>query len=341
MNPYGYGTLPSVGEPPEIIGRPPDRTCAVTVLVRTYNHQDFVRSCLDGIVNQRFSQRFRVVVRDDASTDATPQIVREYAKSHPELFHVILERENQFSRGNGQFIPRVDELVTPYVALCEGDDRWTDETKLERQWRFMQRNPWCALSHHDVEIEAVESAIGYATELRRYLHTYRPARERTSGLELVTGNWIMTCSVMMRTAAIPRPVVALMAGREPSDYIAFILVTQCGDIGFLPDVMASYRLHGSNFWWTMSDVERTAREIDALWFLAAHLSGASLQRVRERLLEVLAAQPDAVAFTPFVRMRERDRGLVHDRDVLLDRVRYLEEREIELVHALGWDAGDQ
>jgi glycosyltransferase involved in cell wall biosynthesis len=339
MSSASLGRVGAVGEPAEVIGTPPDRTCAVTVLVETYNHEDFIGPCLEGILDQQFSHDFRVVVHDDASTDATPQIVRDIAAANPDRVYATLQRENQRSRGNPQFIPSLVGLVTPYVAFCEGDDRWIDDRKLERQWRFMQRNPWCAISHHEIEIDAVASASGYATELRRYLRTHRPARERTSGLALVDGNWIMTCSVMMRTDAIERDVIRVMGSREPSDYILFSLATQHGDIGYLPDVMSSYRLHGSNLWSSMTQDQRDAYEIETLWFLAAHMQGAARDRVRERLLEHLAATPDEATFGPFLRLRRRNGDLLRDRDVLLERVRYLEEREIELVNALVSDAG--
>jgi len=86
----------------------------------------------------------------------------------------------------------------------------------------------------------------------------------------------------------------------------------------------------------MPDVRRSAYETEALWFLAGHLTGSARDRIRERVLEAQATLPDEVASAPFVRLRERDRGLLRDREVLLERVRYLEEREIELVRALGW-----
>lgn len=335
------GSVPLVGAPAEVIGHPPDRTQALTVFVETYNHADFIADCLAGILSQRFSQTYRVVVHDDASTDGTVEILRELQAAHPDRIQLVLQQENQLSQGISVTDAYFTHLVTPYIAFCEGDDEWIDDVKLERQWRFMQRNRWCAISHHDIEIDANESTREYATALRRYLRSARPDRERTPGLALVEGNWIMTCSAMVRTASIPRRAASVIGVREPSDFIFFALVAGQGDIGYLPDVMARYRLHGSNFWSSMPEVERTARETEALWFLSAHLTGAVRDRVRERLVDALAAAPDDATFGPFLRLREQDRGLAHDREVLLDRVRYLEEREIELVHALGWDAGDQ
>lgn len=337
MTAQASGSVPHVPNSAEVIGPPPDRTCAVTVFVETYNHAAFIADCLAGILTQRFSQRFRVVVNDDASTDGTADILRRIQAENPDRVQLILQRENQLSQGVAVSDHILTTLVTPYVAFCEGDDQWIDATKLERQWRFMQRNPWCALSHHEIEIESVESTRDYAESLRRYLRTTRPDRERVPGLQLLDGNWIMTCSVMIRTAAIPRTVAGAIGAREPSDFILFALVAAQGDIGFLPQSMSRYRLHGANFWSTKPQAERASRELEALWFLAGHLTGAAARRIRERLLEVLAMDGSAVAFTAFRRMRVRDHELLRDRDILLDRVRYLEEREIELVHALGWD----
>lgn len=337
MRGEAFGRVTRVGVPPEVIGTPPDRTSAVTVVVPTFNHAHLIEDCLRGILNQRFEHGFRAIVYDDASTDGTQDILRRYVAQHPDRFQAVLERENRLSRGlTPAWFDTLENPVTPYVTFCEGDDEWIDEYKLERQWRFMQRNSWCALSHHEVDISAVPEATDYALALRRYLRMARPDHERVAGLALMDGNWIMTCSVMFRSSALPADLIAVVAPRHPQDFIIFALAAQHGDIGFLPECMARYRLHGTNFWSTMSMDVRASYELETLWFLAAHLSGAARDRIRERLLEALARQPDEISFTPFLRARDYSRGLEHDREVLLERVRYLEEREIELVRALGW-----
>lgn len=338
MRSLAYDTIRAVGRPADVIGTPPDRTCAVTVLVETYNHESFIGPCLDSILGQQFSQQARILVHDDASTDRTAQIVRSYVERHPDRIQAILQQDNQLSVGASPYDYLLTRIVTPYLAFCEGDDEWIDEFKLERQWRFMQSNPWCSISHHEVSIDAVPQAQGYADELRRYLQAHRPDHARTSGLALMDGNWIMTCSTMIRTNALPREIVRVIGPREPSDFILFAIAASHGDIGYLPQPMSRYRLHGANFWSTMPVIERNAREIETLWFLSAHLAGAPRDRIRDRLLEVLAGRDDAVGPGPFRRLRARVEELERDREILLDRVHYLEEREIELVAALGWAA---
>lgn len=273
-----------MGEEPELIGEPPRDTCAVTVLVTTYNHEQFIRRCIEGVLSQRFDQRYHLVIHDDASTDGTAAIVREFAAKYPDRIFAILQRENQYSRGNSQFIGILRSIPTPYVALCEGDDFWTDDAKLERQWSFMQRNVWCAISHHDVEVLAGPENTAYADEIRHHLRLRRPRHERVVGTALTDGNWIITCSVMIRTSCIPADLLREVGAREPNDYLLYSLVTEHGDIGFLPEAMAAYRLHGANLWSSLPFEERSAAEREVLWFLAAHLSGASADRVRARLV---------------------------------------------------------
>jgi len=320
-----------MGTQPELVGELPTPPCEVTVVVPTYNHEHFIGECLDGILAQQFSRPFHVVVHDDCSTDRTPEILRGYAAQHPGKFTLILQRENQMSQGLSGDERFLLATGSPYIALCEGDDVWIDDLKLEKQWRFMQQNPWCAISHHEVEIAADGGSEDYARELRAYLVANRPVGERASGVDLASGNWLMTCTVMMRASALDGELLLALQGRQPSDFILFSLAADHGDIGFLPDSMAKYRLHGSNFWSGQSAEERMRLEAESLWFLATHLLGPARAAVRDRLVEVLAAQGPDTRLPAMERLQSESEGLLVDRAILLDRVRHLEAKEAWLM----------
>lgn len=320
---------------PEVIGAPPSPDCAITVLVPTFNHERFVEACLSSVLRQQFDHGFHVVVHDDASTDDTPSILRRIAADNPDSLQVILQRENQMSRGVSGAELYLLDVPTPYFAFCEGDDEWLDDFKLEKQWRFMQQNPWCSLSHHEVEISVEGGGDEYAKELRSYLDQSRPSGERADGAALIDGNWIMTCSTMFRTSAMLRSAMAAIGDYQPEDFILFLIAADAGDIGFLPEVMARYRLHGANYWSGLDAEVRARHNAEVLWFLACHLTDDGRRRARERLLELLAVAPDEEAFAPFVRSRERIADLLADRDILLERVRHLEEKEAWLMGSLS------
>ena len=121
----------------------------VSVLCVTYNHANFIRQALEGIVSQKTNFRFELIVHDDASTDGTADIVREYAAKYPEVVVPILQTENQYTHGGciaRRFLwPRIRGT---YVAFCEGDDYWTDVRKLQLQADWLDAHPSSGLCFH-------------------------------------------------------------------------------------------------------------------------------------------------------------------------------------------------
>lgn len=129
------------------------RETQVSVYCLAYNHEKYIREALEGFVKQKTNFRYEVYVHDDASTDKTADIIKEYAEKYPEIIIPVLETENQYSKGN----VRVSEIVYPllkgkYVAVCEGDDYWTDESKLQQQYDAMENNPECSICAHYADL---------------------------------------------------------------------------------------------------------------------------------------------------------------------------------------------
>lgn len=113
----------------------------VSICTLAYNHEPYIRQCLEGFMIQKCNFKFEVLIHDDASTDGTAGIIREYEEKYPEIIKPIYQKENQYSQGifigvNFQY-PRV---LGKYIALCEGDDYWTDPLKLQKQVDFLEAN---------------------------------------------------------------------------------------------------------------------------------------------------------------------------------------------------------
>lgn len=120
----------------------------VTVVCLTYNHAVYVADALNGFLKQETDFSFSVLVHDDASTDGTADIIRRYGADHPDVIKPILQAENQFSKGVRIIAQLLSGISTEYVALCEGDDYWTDPTKLQRQIDWLRANPDGSLCGH-------------------------------------------------------------------------------------------------------------------------------------------------------------------------------------------------
>lgn len=125
----------------------------VSIWCVTYNHEKYIRNALDGFIMQKTDFKFEIVIHDDASTDGTAHILREYEKEYPGLVHVIYQTENQFRRhdNSNKFFWNImrRELQGEYIAWCEGDDYWIDDNKLQMQIDYMENHPDCIMTVHD------------------------------------------------------------------------------------------------------------------------------------------------------------------------------------------------
>ena len=125
----------------------------VAIKCLVYNHEPYLRECLEGFVMQQTDFPFVAIVHDDASTDHSADIIREYAAKYPDIIHPIYETENQYSKKNGSLTKIMDTAIeatgAPYIALCEGDDYWTDPKKLQKQVDCVESHPEVGLCDTD------------------------------------------------------------------------------------------------------------------------------------------------------------------------------------------------
>lgn len=155
-----------------------DNKPLVSVFCLTYNHAPYIRQCLDGFLMQRTSFDYEVIINDDASTDGTTEIIKEYENKYPEIIIPIYHEENLYSKGERGFwnkycLPRAQGK---YIALCEGDDYWTDPYKLQKQVDFLEEHPEYVLIYTNAEkvnskSEKVlrNSLKGVSGDITRYL----------------------------------------------------------------------------------------------------------------------------------------------------------------------------
>ena len=127
----------------------------VSVQVLTYQHANFIRDCLDGILMQETDFPVEILIGEDESSDGTREICKEYAARHPDTIRLFLHRRENNIAIHGRPTGRFQSTYTrfkcrgTYIALCEGDDYWTDPLKLQKQVDFLEGHPECVLSFHD------------------------------------------------------------------------------------------------------------------------------------------------------------------------------------------------
>ena len=127
----------------------------VSVCVQTYQHVNYIEHCLDSILMQQTDFDFEILLGEDASNDGTREICIEYAEKYPNKIRLFLhQRENNIEILGGQlfdvnFMYNLYSSKGDYIALCEGDDYWNDELKLQKQINFLKENPQYSVSYHN------------------------------------------------------------------------------------------------------------------------------------------------------------------------------------------------
>lgn len=126
----------------------------VTTLTTTYMHGPFIRQCIEGILKQETTFPVQVLIHDDASTDETTEILREYEKKYPGLVKVCYQKSNTYrsparEKLRSEFFSWIEGK---YIALCEGDDFWISKAKLQEQATFLERNPDYAFTFHNAVV---------------------------------------------------------------------------------------------------------------------------------------------------------------------------------------------
>jgi len=212
----------------------------VSISCITFNHAPYIRECLDGFIKQQTVFPFEVLIHDDCSTDGTTEIIREYEKKYPGIIKPMYERENQYSQGkpSGSYVWNFPRAEGKYIAMCEGDDYWTDPLKLQKQVDFLESNPMYGLVY------------GKVNEFCQDSHRFKG---RSGGPcekfeELIINNTIPTPTVLIRKKLID----SYLKERDKDsnylmdDYPMWLYISWNSKVKFHNNIYAVYRiLNGS------------------------------------------------------------------------------------------------
>lgn len=176
----------------------------VSVLVQTYQHRKFINQCLDGILMQETNFVFEIIVGEDESDDGTREICMDYANKYPDKIRLFL-RDRKVSNlfdDNGNFLCRFNSRWNilsargKYIALCDGDDYWTDPFKLQKQVDFLDSNPDYGLIFSDIKL--IDSN---GHEIKNHYTHQKNLKLYKSGIvfwDLIENNFINTLTVCGR-----------------------------------------------------------------------------------------------------------------------------------------------
>lgn len=253
---------------------------AISVLVVTFNHEQFIARALESIRGQVTGSSFEVVVADDDSTDSTLEIVGEWAKTVPFPVRILPRQERLGITRN--YFRGFSACHGEFVAVLEGDDEWVSSEKLERQASALRDNPDLSMVANRILLyderdqrSAVIPLIGNGSFLTRI-----------SARELADENWFATFSACMYRSAALAVLSPEIFEATAYDWLINMAVMQSGDAAFLPQVMTLYRIHGGGQWSRATAVEQD-RQIQSLIPDYIRLLGSSVDGELTRKLRAI------------------------------------------------------
>jgi glycosyltransferase involved in cell wall biosynthesis len=206
----------------------------------TFNHEAYINEAINGILMQDVNFPIELVIGEDCSTDNTRKICMEYQKKYPSLIKLLLPKENLGMQQN--FVNTLFACQGKYIAICEGDDYWTDPYKLQKQVDFLEANEDFAICFHPVDIFKQKENIfvkDYITpDVPDITDVYYLAKKC---------NYIHTASVLFRKNESAFEI--LKSSRfSIGDYPLHLLNAKYGKIKKLSDKMSVYRVHDGGIW---------------------------------------------------------------------------------------------
>ena len=240
---------------------PEETVPLVSITCITYNHVNFIRDAIEGFLIQETTFPVEIIIHDDASTDGTAEIVRDYEHKYPQLIKVIYQIENQYSRGNKPRNFFRSLLRGKYLALCEGDDYWTDPRKVEVQVSYLDKHSECVISGHDSVVVNAQGDVIKSSVVRSSGRDY-------SGEELKKGLAVLPSGTRLLRNLPFEPLYPSNACFQGGDLFQIVLLGNYGSSHFHNDITPSaYRIHDGGVWSGMDRREKRQTAANNMYFI--------------------------------------------------------------------------
>ncbi len=209
----------------------------VSIICNTYNHEKYIAQAIEGFLMQKTNFPFEILIHDDASTDGTTSIVKQYEAKYPDVIKPIYQKVNQYSQGIKPRTFQFPRAQGKYIALCEGDDYWTDPLKLQKQVDFLEENEEYVMCTHVAEEK---------NEILNKSHFFPNISQNTdkSIQDYILNNLTATCSLVLKRQDLPSfPDWFKKVPFGDLALILFILHKTKKKVMILKDCMGVYRVN--------------------------------------------------------------------------------------------------
>lgn len=226
----------------------------------TYNHEKYVVQTINSMLLQSTSFPFEIIIHDDASQDKTPEIIKLYQKEYPTIIKAIFQSENQYSKIGFKLNQFILPLIRgKYVAICEGDDYWSNPKKTEIQISFLSKNTMYGGVSCFTEVIIENGVSSFQPR-----STPKPIIHNTLGLVLGKKYQLSTSALLYPTEVLIEVAKDLNTSVYALDNFTRYAISLKGPIYVLPEYMTVYRIHNGGVWSNLKPIQTREKIIHDL-----------------------------------------------------------------------------
>jgi len=213
----------------------------LSICCLSYNHEAFISKAIDGFLMQSIDVDYEIIIADDASTDNSQHIIKNYQKKYPELIKIILNKRNI---GAAENFRRVLAAASgDYIAYCDGDDFWNSRNKIKIQIEALDANPVCSFSFHDVDVVDINGA---------FINKHSQGRITQNSVNGIMNNRKIigaplliahSNSLLFRRKYLDLNYLNYLGDCTGLDFPLLLSLCSCGHGYYFKDAMSSYRSH--------------------------------------------------------------------------------------------------
>jgi glycosyltransferase involved in cell wall biosynthesis len=242
----------------------------VSVVMITYGHENFIEDAINSVLMQQCNFSVELIVANDCSPDTTDDIIRNILREHKNSSWIKYIKHEKNIGMMPNFIFALKESQGDYIALCEGDDYWTDPFKLQKQVGFLKSNPDYVLCFHAIKIQFANGEIvdDFLTKI--------PDNYETIQTLALLGNYIHTPSVVFRNIIKIFPFE--MKYTTIGDYFLYMILAEHGKLKYIDEIMGVYRF-GVGVFSTSSELQRTKSNLKLFTCLVSYLENDEIKKI--------------------------------------------------------------
>lgn len=234
----------------------------VSICCMTYNQEKYISDALNSFLMQKTDFSYEILIHDDASTDRTAEIIKEYESKYPDLIKPIYQKENQYSKGVKVGCLNMERVKGKYIAICEGDDFWTDPNKLQKQVDYMEKHPECSMCVHAAYRVSPEKI-----KIKSHVRPNRGNKVFTVEEVIQGGGGLFATNSMLYPAVFSTNRPDFYENAPVGDYPLAVYLALKGTVYYIDEFMSAYRVGVKGSWtsrMSSASIERRVAHIDAI-----------------------------------------------------------------------------